>query len=329
MNDTGSSPGARFSFSPRMRWSLINSTSLIPGAFLLAMLKVTGPAGTLPLSALHESLPPSLAIVMLTAVTPLAPEAGAAPVPLLVLLLELHPPVAATATAATRTGVASQPLPHGNLVSLRCFTMVLLFPFVSGGSAGCAQCRKDKERGSDGQHRRQPRLPQHVFGARPGSVRNLCHHGLVAAAEGGPVAGERADADLPFRLRKAATMLTMRVASRPSRKPIRKVPTKMPCTFPQSIVAAYYPRFALASQSKVCLTLLDFAECAYTFGEVHRLGPQSVARGTIGQRPEESGVASALAAGCRSDRRDSAVDGFELLVATWHPDSRRCAAARG
>src|ERR1700676_1226380 len=122
-----------------MRWSLINSTSLIPGAFLLAMLKVTGPAGTLPLSALHESLPPSLAMVMLTAVTPLTPEAGAALLPLLVLLLELHP---ATATAATRTGGASQPLWHGNLVSLRCFTMVLLFPFVSG--AGCAQCRKDK-----------------------------------------------------------------------------------------------------------------------------------------------------------------------------------------
>ena len=36
--------------------------------------------------------------------------------------------------------------------------------------------------------------------------------------------------DLPLRFRKAATMLTMRVASRPSRKPIRKVPTKMPCT---------------------------------------------------------------------------------------------------
>ena len=43
----------------------------------------------------------------------------------------------------------------------------------------------------------------------------------------------------------------------------------------------------------------------------------------------ESGVASALAAGCRGDRRDSAADGFQLLVAAGHPDSRRCAAAGG
>ncbi len=35
---------------------------------------------------------------------------------------------------------------------------------------------------------------------------------------------------LPFRLRKAPTMLTMSVASRPSRSPMRNVPTKMPCT---------------------------------------------------------------------------------------------------
>jgi hypothetical protein len=81
-------------------------------------------------------------------------------------------------------------------------------------------------------------------------------------------------------------MPTMRAASRPSRKPIRKVPTKMPCTIPQSFVAAYYTRFALANQNKVCLTLLNFASRAYTFGEVHRLGLQSLARGTIGQRPE-------------------------------------------
>ena len=33
----------------------------------------------------------------------------------------------------------------------------------------------------------------------------------------------------PFRLRKAATMLTIRVASRPSRSPIRNVPRKTPC----------------------------------------------------------------------------------------------------
>src|SRR5258708_18555258 len=106
----------------------------MPGAFLLAMFKVSGQAGTLPLSTLQESLRPSLAMVMLTALTPLAPEVGAALVPLLVLLLELHA-VAATAKAATKAGVASQPLRHGNLVSLRRFTMVLLFPFVSCGSA--------------------------------------------------------------------------------------------------------------------------------------------------------------------------------------------------
>jgi hypothetical protein len=35
--------------------------------------------------------------------------------------------------------------------------------------------------------------------------------------------------DLPFRLRNVATMLTMSVASRPSRRPMRKVPAKMPC----------------------------------------------------------------------------------------------------
>jgi hypothetical protein len=34
---------------------------------------------------------------------------------------------------------------------------------------------------------------------------------------------------LPFRLRNVATMLTMSVASRPSRRPMRKVPAKMPC----------------------------------------------------------------------------------------------------
>ncbi len=36
---------------------------------------------------------------------------------------------------------------------------------------------------------------------------------------------------LSFRLRNAPTMLTMSVASRPSRSPMRNVPTKMPCTY--------------------------------------------------------------------------------------------------
>jgi hypothetical protein len=35
--------------------------------------------------------------------------------------------------------------------------------------------------------------------------------------------------DFPLRCRNVATMLTISVASRPSRRPIRKVPAKMPC----------------------------------------------------------------------------------------------------
>jgi len=76
-------------------------------------------------------------MVTLTALTALA-SGLAAPVllllPELVSLLELHA-AAASATAAIRTGVVSLPLRDGNLVSLRCFTMLLLFPFVSGGSS--------------------------------------------------------------------------------------------------------------------------------------------------------------------------------------------------
>ena len=43
----------------------------------------------------------------------------------------------------------------------------------------------------------------------------------------------------------------------------------------------------------------------------------------------ESGVASALAAGCRRDRRDSTADGLKLLVAAGHPDSGGHSAAYG
>src|ERR1700722_1018901 len=171
-----------------MRWSLISSTSLIPGASLFAMLKVTGPAGTLPLSTWQESLPASLAMVMLTAVTPLAPEVGAARLLLLPALVLVEPhAAAATTTAAIRTGrtgrsgLAGQPLRDGNLVSLRCFPMLVLFPFGAGGGAVRAQGRKGKE-GREGredregrkdeehsakrQHRRQPRRPQQLVGAR-------------------------------------------------------------------------------------------------------------------------------------------------------------------
>ena len=66
VNDTGSSPGARFSFSPTMRWSLSNSISVIPGALVLSTVKVIGPAGTLVISSAQPSFPPLLAIVTLT-----------------------------------------------------------------------------------------------------------------------------------------------------------------------------------------------------------------------------------------------------------------------
>src|ERR1700738_3655654 len=70
VNDTGSRPGARCSFSPMIRWSLSNSISVIPGALALTTVKVTGPAGTLPVSSAQPSFPPLLAIVTLTALVP-------------------------------------------------------------------------------------------------------------------------------------------------------------------------------------------------------------------------------------------------------------------
>src|SRR6201999_1158561 len=70
VNDAGSRPGARFSFSPTMRWSLSNSISVIPGALALTTVKVTGPAGTLEVSRAQPSFPPLLAIVTLTAFVP-------------------------------------------------------------------------------------------------------------------------------------------------------------------------------------------------------------------------------------------------------------------
>ena len=66
VNDTGSRPGARFSFSPMMRWFLSNSTSVIPGALVLATVNVTGPAGTLVVFSAQPSFTPSLTIVTLT-----------------------------------------------------------------------------------------------------------------------------------------------------------------------------------------------------------------------------------------------------------------------
>ena len=70
VNDTGSRPGARFSFSPTMRWSLSNSISVMPGALVLTTVKVTGPAGTLVVFSAQPSFPPLLAIVTLTALVP-------------------------------------------------------------------------------------------------------------------------------------------------------------------------------------------------------------------------------------------------------------------
>ena len=52
---------------------------------------------------------------------------------------------------------------------------------------------------------------------------------LMATANPTPMTMGRTG--LSLRLRKAPTMLTMSVASRPSRSPMRNVPTKMPCTF--------------------------------------------------------------------------------------------------
>ena len=57
MNDTGSRPGARFSFSPTMRWSLSSSISVMPGALALVTVKVTGPAGTRLVSSEQPSFP--------------------------------------------------------------------------------------------------------------------------------------------------------------------------------------------------------------------------------------------------------------------------------
>src|SRR6516165_6779672 len=50
-----------------IRWSLSNSISVIVGALVLTTVKVTGPAGTLPVSSAQPSFPPLLAMVTLTA----------------------------------------------------------------------------------------------------------------------------------------------------------------------------------------------------------------------------------------------------------------------
>ena len=62
---------------------------------------------------------------------------------------------------------------------------------------------------------------------------------LMATASATPTNIGRSE--WPFRLRKAATMLTIRVASRPSRSPIRKVPRKTPCTANQLLSLDHRP----------------------------------------------------------------------------------------
>ena len=70
MNVTGASPGARFSFSPRIRWSFSSSTSVIPSALSFLTVKVTGPAGTEFVSGVQASVPLWLTKVMFTVLIP-------------------------------------------------------------------------------------------------------------------------------------------------------------------------------------------------------------------------------------------------------------------
>ena len=112
---TGSSPGARFSFSPRIRWSCSSSTSVIPVALWLVTVKVTGPAATESALSRHSSEPPSPESVMATRETPpdCSPVVSAEPDELL------------PQAASPRTAMAL-PMATGIRVALR---TDMVFPF--------------------------------------------------------------------------------------------------------------------------------------------------------------------------------------------------------
>src|SRR3984893_15052968 len=126
VNDTGSRPGARFSFSPMMRWSLSNSISVIPGALVLTTVKVTGPAGTLATSTVQPSLPPLLTIVTLTARAPGPPRWAVLP------LEWLHAVSVSIVTATRPSAVAevSGDLRNRSLARLVGFAITCVFPLL-------------------------------------------------------------------------------------------------------------------------------------------------------------------------------------------------------